>query len=149
VWLVATMWIALACQSSPVPLPRVELVDAPATGDLAAYVAQEMARGARDHVPVLVYVGAAWCEPCHAFQDAVKSGSLDATLAPLRLLVFDLDRDRDRLETAGYRSNLVPLFAGATADGRASGRQTDGVRKGGGYVEQLVPRIRALVAPAP
>jgi hypothetical protein len=38
----------------------------------------------------------------------------------------------------------VPLFARPLADGRASGTQTDGVRKGGKYVEQLTPRIKAL-----
>jgi thiol-disulfide isomerase/thioredoxin len=142
--------LVIACQSSQTSTPpRVDLVEAPVTGDVASYVAAELARGTRENVPVLVYVGATWCEPCHALQDAVTNRSLDATLAPLRLLVFDLDRDRDRLEAAGYRSDLVPLFARPNTDGRASGRQTDGVRKGGGYVEQLVPRIKALVAAAP
>ncbi len=125
------------------------LVEAPASGDLAAYVAGEVARGQRDHVPLLVYVGATWCEPCHKFQDAVVRGSLDVELAPLRLLVFDLDRDGDRLRSAGYRSDLVPLFARPNPDGRASGAQTYGVQSGGAYVEQLMPRIKALVATAP
>lgn len=128
------------------PAGRIELVDAPATGGLAAYVAQEVARGARDRVPVLVYVGATWCEPCQAFHAAAEAGSLDAPLGPLRFLVFDLDRDAERLGAAGYRSDLVPLFARANPDGRASGAQTDGVQKGGGYVEQLTPRIQALVS---
>jgi hypothetical protein len=58
--------------------------------------------------------------------------------------VFDLDRDGERLAEAGYKSELVPLFARPGADGRASGTQTDGVKQGGRYVEQLVPRIRSL-----
>ena len=142
--------VATACsQSAPAPAPataHVELVEAPAAGGVAEYVAREVARGARDHVPVLVYVGATWCEPCHAFQAAAASGTLDAALGPLRFLVFDLDRDGDRLAAAGYRSALVPLFAGPNPDGRASGTQISGVKKGGGYVEQLTPRIRGLVA---
>ena len=36
-------------------------------------------------------------------------------------------------------------FAQPAVDGKASGMQTDGVKKGGNYVEQLTPRIRALV----
>jgi len=140
--------VVTACsQSAPTRAPaHVELVDAPATGGVAAYVAQELGRGARDHIPVLVYVGATWCEPCTEFHAAAAAGTLDAALGPVRFLVFDLDRDGDRLAAAGYRSELVPLFARPNPDGRASGTQTYGVRKGGGYVEQLTPRIRALLA---
>lgn len=137
-----------ACNQDPVTIApaggRVEVVPAPATGELAEYVAQEIARGSRDRVPVVVYVGATWCEPCRDFHAAADAGALDATLGPMRFLEFDLDRDGDRLTAAGYRSELVPLFARPLADGRASGTQTDGVRKGGNYVEQLAPRIKAL-----
>lgn len=125
---------------------KVELVASPASGDLVAYVTSEVRRGDQDRVPVLVYVGATWCEPCREFHAAAMSGKLDAVLGPLRLLEFDLDRDGTRLAAAGYRSELVPLFARPRSDGSASGSQTDGVKKGHGYVDQLTPRIRALVA---
>ena len=134
----------VAC-SKTAPSSRVELVEAAPTGDAAAYIAGELARGQREGVPVLVYVGATWCEPCRDFHAAAAAGTLDAQLAPIRFLEFDLDRDGERLAAAGYRSALVPLFARPAADGRASGEQTDGVQQGGGYVEQLTPRIRALV----
>jgi hypothetical protein len=148
---VASCWVlvTIACSQSPPASRRVELVEAPAAGGVAAYVAQEVARGTRDLVPVLVYVGATWCEPCHAFQAAAAGGTLDAALGPVRFLVFDLDRDGERLAAAGYTSGLVPLFARPTPDGRASGRQTSGVKSGGGYVEQLTPRVRALVLEGP
>jgi thiol-disulfide isomerase/thioredoxin len=135
------------CSQRAPAAKRVELIEAPVAGELASYVAQEVARGAREQVPVLVYVGATWCEPCHAFQAATTSGQLDAALGPLRLLVFDLDRDGERLAAAGYQSALVPLFARPNPDGRASGVQTEGVKQGGGYVEQLTPRIRTLLRP--
>lgn len=145
---------------SPAPAPppsgssagsggHVELFDAPASGGVAEFVAGEVAIATRDHTPLLVYVGATWCEPCREFHAAVESGSLDAQLGALRLLVFDLDRDGDRLAAAGYKSPLVPLFAKPAPDGRASGKQTDGVRKGGQYVDQLVPRVKALAALVP
>ncbi len=141
--------VAIACsQGAPAP-SRVELIEAPAAGGVAEYVAREVARGAADHVPVLVYVGATWCEPCQDFHREAAAGSLDAALGPARVLVFDLDRDGERLAAAGYRSDLVPLFARPRPDGRASGAQTDGVQKGGGYVDQLTPRIRALLATSP
>lgn len=143
---VVSLWVLVTACSPKAPAPRIELVDAPATGPLADYVAQEVARGTRDHVPVLVYVGATWCAPCREFHEAAAAGSLDAVLAPLRFVVFDLDRDGERLAAAGYRSELVPLFARPGADGRASGTQTDGVKQGGQYVEQLVPRVRSLLA---
>ncbi len=126
---------------------HVEIIDAPATGDVASYVAGELGIAARDKLPVLVYVGATWCEPCRDFHAAADRGELDPQLGALRLLEFDLDRDADRLEAAGYKSSLVPLFAKPGADGRASGQQTDGVKTGGRYVEQLVPRVKALAGP--
>lgn len=125
---------------------HVEILEAPATGDVAPYVAGELAIAARDKLQLLVYVGATWCEPCREFHAAAERGELDAQLGALRLLEFDLDRDGERLEAAGYKSPLVPLFARPGPDGRASGQQTDGVKKGGGYVEQLVPRVKALAS---
>lgn len=94
---------------------------------------------------MLVYVGATWCAPCREFHAAVQQRKLDAELGPLRLLELDLDRDGVYLEAAGYRSELVPLFARPGPDGRASGRQFDGVKQGAPYVEQLVPKVRALL----
>lgn len=120
-------------------------MEAPATGDVAAYVANAVAQGAGEHVPVLVYVGATWCEPCREFHTAVGAGSLDAALGPLRLLEFDLDRDDKRLAAAGYRSEYVPLFVRPDPDGRASKIRSEGAKKGTDYVEQLTPRVRALV----
>ncbi len=141
----AVLLLAFACSSQSATPGRVEIVEAPATGDLATWVSGEVARGTRDHVPVLVYVGATWCEPCRDFHAAALAGRLDAALGPLRLLEHDLDRDGSFLTGAGYTSQLVPLFARPQADGKASGKQIEGVRKGGDYVEQLTPRIRALV----
>jgi hypothetical protein len=146
--------LAGGCKEDAPPAPpaappitgHVEIIEAPASGDVAPYVAHELELAARDQVPVLVYVGATWCEPCRDFHAAAERGELDAQLGAVRLLEFDLDRDGDRLEAAGYKSPLVPLFAKPAADGRASGQQTDGVRKGGQYVEQLVPRVKALAS---
>jgi thiol-disulfide isomerase/thioredoxin len=145
--LLATLVLAACSRSTPSSGGLVEIIAAPAMGNAATFIAEELARGGRDGVPVLVYVGATWCEPCRDFHEAAAAGALDGTLGPLRFLEFDLDRDGERLAAAGYHSDLVPLFAQPAADGKPSGRQTDGVKKGGNYVEQLAPRIRALVKP--
>ena len=50
------------------------------------------------------------------------------------------------LAGAGYHSNLIPLFAVPRADGRASGKQIEGVFKDGDAVAQLVPRLTELLA---
>ncbi len=147
---VLALVLVLGCSpaSEPVHAPRgkVELVAAPPKGDLATLVAGEVARAKQTGKHVIVYVGADWCEPCHKFHAAATAGELDAELGDLRFIELDLDRDEARLAAAGYHSSFVPLFAVPRDDGRASGTQTDGVAKaGGGAVEQLVPRIRALV----
>jgi hypothetical protein len=124
---------------------KLELIDAPASSDPAAWIARESARAERDSKRLLVYVGAAWCEPCRRFHDAAPSGQLDATFGELRLLVFDADRDTGALERSGYVANLIPLFALPRPDGRASGQQIEGSIKGPGAVEEIAPRLRQLL----
>lgn len=147
-WLLAIA--VVACSSSaPSEPPRaggkVELVAAPATGDLAAYVAAEVKRAETDRVPVLVYVGAEWCKPCKELHAAAAAGQLDAELGPLRLLEFDADRDGAWLESAGYKSQFVPLLAKPNNDGKASGRQFAGVKTGRSYLDQLTRGIQDLL----
>jgi len=127
------------------PLP-VETIAAPADGDVQAIVQQEFARAKGEGRRLLVYVGASWCEPCQRFHDAAKAGQLDSVFPGLRLLEFDLDRDRDRLEKAGYSSRMIPLFALPRADGTASGEQIEGSIKGPQAVDQIRPRLLALLA---
>src|SRR6185503_15794942 len=91
---------------------------------------------------LLVYVGAAWCEPCQAFKQAAKHGELDATFPGLTFLEFDADHDGARLSAAGYDSELIPLFARPAPDGCASGRSTEGARKGSDWVADITPRLR-------
>ena len=53
--------------------------------------------------------------------------------------------DEPQLAAAGYTSKLVPLFARPAADGNATGKQIEGVKKGADYVGQLTPRVRSLL----
>ncbi|HEY8374830.1 MAG TPA: thioredoxin family protein [Nannocystis sp.] len=120
-------------------------VPAPASGEVDAIVRAELAHG---EGPLLVYVGATWCEPCVAFHEAVTRGALDAALAGVRFLEFDLDRDRERLAQAGYSSRFVPLFVVPSPDGRASERKVEGGIKGQGAVEHIMRRLGPLLAGA-
>jgi thiol:disulfide interchange protein len=145
----------LACQSADKQAPssagKLELVDAPPTeaGQTPApWIAGEVARAQRDHRRVIVYVGAPWCEPCQQFHAAAQAGKLDAELGDLRMLVFDNDRDGEALETAGYRSRLLPLFVLPKPDGTSSGKQIEGSVKGADAVKQISPRLEALLAGA-
>ena len=135
--------IVAACSSSA--SPRLELVDAPPTKDVATLVAAERARALADGKQLLVYVGGTWCEPCKRFHDAAASGRLDDVFGQLRLLVFDADRDEQALVTAGYRFTMIPMFAVPALDGRSTGRRIEGSVKGEGAVDQITPRLRTLV----
>jgi thiol-disulfide isomerase/thioredoxin len=128
--------------------PRgVEMVAADAAGEVPAIVKRELSRAARDRKQLLVYVGAKWCEPCRRFHQAAAEHKLDRDFPQLRLLEFDDDRDAARLAMAGYSGQYIPLFARPGADGRGSGRQIEGSVKGDGAVDQIVPRLRGLLAP--
>lgn len=118
-------------------------------GDVALQVrAFAAAARAEDRTP-LVYVGATWCEPCRYFHAAAQRGDLDRELPRLALLEFDLDRDAERLRAAGYASEMIPLFAIPTEEGRGTGRQVEGSIHGPGSPMQLAPRLRALLRPTP
>jgi hypothetical protein len=135
----------IACGSPRTPgRKKVELVAAP-PGDVAQLVQNELKMSARTGQRLLVYVGATWCEPCQRFHAAVEAGELDKQFPNLRLLTFDLDRDNERLATAGYVSQYIPLFTLPGPDGRASALKVEGSVKGDTAVAQIAPRLQALL----
>lgn len=140
--------VLAACKQEPAPPPqKLEMIDAPITGEVAPIVVDALATAAKDHKQLVVYVGASWCEPCTRFHKAAEAGQLDAEFGKLRLLVFDLDRDGDALAKANYKSEMIPLFALPNPDGTSSGKQIEGSIHGDGAVAQISPRLRALVGP--
>lgn len=126
----------------------VQIVKAPASGDVAAIVRDELARARADGRDLVVYVGATWCEPCKEIHDAAEAGRLDAAFSTLRLLEFDLDRDEARLAAAGYTTKLVPLFVAPGEDGRATDNRFAGSYKGHSAVAVTTPRLERLLARA-
>jgi thiol-disulfide isomerase/thioredoxin len=153
--LFATMLLAVAaCQGAPpaaqkeksAPAGPVEIEPAPAAGEVAPAVAARLSATRTRGRTLLVYVGATWCEPCQRLHEAARSGALDALFPGLTLLEFDLDRDGDRLEQAGYQSKYVPLLVRPLADGRASEARTEGVKSGSDAIADLTPRLQALLA---
>lgn len=137
--------VASAAASEPEAPGRVVLVDAPAEGAVDAIVRDALAKAGAEKRTLLVYSGAKWCEPCQRFHHAAENGELDAVFPKLTLLVFDQDRDGERLASAGYVSRYIPLFALPAANGSASGKQVEGGIKGDGAVGYIVPRLKAML----
>jgi hypothetical protein len=124
----------------------VRVVKAPANPDAAAAIREELERTKTVGRDLVVYVGAPWCEPCQRFHHAAERGELDSDFPTLTLIEFNLDVDGARLERAGYKSELIPLFVLPDGDGRASDRRFEGSIKGDRAVANIAPRLRALVA---
>jgi hypothetical protein len=114
-------------------------------GDVATLVREHVARARAEGRTALVYVGAAWCEPCRYFHAAAEHGDLDSELPALALLEFDRDADGARLDTAGYGSEMIPLFAVPTGDGRAGAQRIEGSIHGPTSPLQIAPRLRAIL----
>jgi hypothetical protein len=126
----------------------VDIVEAP-MGDEAAsdIIKRELKRAEQEDRTLLVYVGAAWCEPCTRFHNAAKAGQLDARFPTLRLLEFDRDQDEKRLGAAGCLTRVIPLFAAPTQEGRCSeDKRMMGSIKGPGAVGNIAPRLNELLA---
>jgi hypothetical protein len=154
-FLVVALRLVSGCKSAtsseldpgaPAPKAGIHWLRAQESGDVAALVRAEQERPGASSRQLLVYVGAAWCEPCQRFHHAAERGDLDATFPELTLLEFDLDRDRDRLAAAGYASHYIPLFALPKEDGTASGKQVEGGIKGDGAVDFITAKLRGLLA---
>lgn len=124
---------------------HVEFLRAPSGDDVATWVRGQRAELQAKGRSILLYEGAAWCEPCVAFHHAAEAGKLDAAFPTLTLLEFDADVDAERLALAGYGSRLIPLFAAIGEDGRGTGRQIEGGLKGDGAVDEIVARLRGLL----
>lgn len=124
---------------------RVEWVVAPSGEDVATIVGRELSRAREDGKDLVVYVGASWCEPCQRFHKAAEEGEIDAVFPRLRVLEFDLDRDRDRLAAAGYASRMIPLFVAPNEDGTASARRFEGSVKGDAAVMDIAGRLRRIL----
>jgi hypothetical protein len=131
---------------APAPKAGIRWLRAQESGDVAALVRTEQKRTGASPRQLLVYVGAAWCEPCQRFHHAAERGELDATFPELTLLEFDLDRDRDRLAAAGYAPQYIPLLALPKEDGTASGKQVEGGIKGDGAVDFITSKLKGLLA---
>ncbi len=157
---VALGWAACGCEERPrskssaakasasaarkATTPPV-FVKAAASGDVAATVRSASTAAHRDGGVLIVYVGATWCEPCERFKVAVKRGELDQQLPGVTFLEFDLDRDKVRLEAAGYSSRMIPLFCRPDAQGRGTSRRIFGSIKGPGAVANILPRLKRLL----
>jgi thiol-disulfide isomerase/thioredoxin len=125
---------------------HVRITKAPPTGEVEPIVREALANAAAEKRRVVVYVGATWCEPCQRFHHAAEGGELDATFPDLTLLEFDLDRDGERLASAGYVSKYIPLFALPSPNGTASGKQVEGGIKGPGAVAFITPKLQNLLS---
>lgn len=116
--------------------------------DALSLVRTERLKAKAEGRVLVVYVGAGWCEPCKRFKSAVQAGSLDDPLGRTTLLVFDADRDTDRLASAGYRFQFIPYVALPGADGHP----TDSVEargKGSEAWRDLVTKLEAWQAKGP
>jgi hypothetical protein len=80
-----------------------------------------------------------------AFHKALERGELDADLAGVRFVDFDLDVHGPLVESAGCQSKLVPLFAVPTEEGRCGDKRAEGGIKGDGAVRHIVPRLKRML----
>lgn len=136
-----------AAPSVPLVLAHgLRMIHAADGADAARVVREAREREAADGRDLVVYVGATWCEPCQRFHKAAAAGALDADFPRLTVLEFDLDEDRDRLASAAYSSQYIPLFVMPGADGRGTNKRFEGAVKGERAVANIAPRLRAILA---
>jgi thiol-disulfide isomerase/thioredoxin len=135
-----------AAQPSAVPASKPEIVAGPTAQPVGPFVVSQIAKARGAHEQVVVYVGAKWCEPCQRFHAALVAGQLDSELAGVRFITYDLDESGAELKTAGYTSQMIPLFDLPGPDGRGTARKISGSIHGPGAVDEIMPRLLRLIA---
>ena len=133
-------------QPPPKPSTSAPHFVAAPKGKVAQTVAQARAEAQAQGEQLLVYVGASWCEPCQRFHKAVEAGELDDALPGVKFLEFDADDDGERLADAKYDGRLIPRFAVPDDNGVFSGLKIEGGVKGDGAVDNIMQRLKPLLA---
>jgi thiol-disulfide isomerase/thioredoxin len=126
----------------------VRVVVAVQDSDALSVVRTERLKAKAEGRVLVVYAGAGWCEPCKRFKHAIQTGALDDKLARTTLLVFDADRDTERLASAGYKFQFIPYVALPAADGHPSDSQ-EARAKGSESWRELIGKLEAWQAKGP
>lgn len=124
---------------------RVELVEATTDSDAISLVRTKRLEAKAQGRVLVVYVGASWCPPCRRFKAEVEQGRLDDRLGKTTLLVFDADRDVDRLGGAGHTFTFVPFVALPGPGGHPSDAQ-EARGKGDNAWTELLDKLDAWQA---
>jgi thiol-disulfide isomerase/thioredoxin len=126
----------------------VKVVVAAQDSDALSLVRTERLKAKAEGRVLIVYAGAGWCEPCKRFKNAIQTGSLDQKLAKTTLLVFDADRDTDRLGAAGYKFQFIPFVALPGADGHPTDT-AEARSKGSEAWRELIVKLEAWQGKGP
>ena len=126
----------------------VRIVTAGQDSDALSVIRTERLRAKADGRVLVVYAGAGWCEPCKRFKHAIQTGALDDKLAKTTLLVFDADRDTERLASAGYTFQYIPYVGLPGADGHPTDT-AEARAKGGDSWRELIAKLETWQAKGP
>lgn len=119
---------------------RVKLLEAANDTDALTLIRTRRLEAKAESRVLVVYVGAKWCEPCRRFKAELDSGRLDARLGKVTLLMFDVDKDGDRLSAAGYSYRFIPFVGLPGADGQPTDT-TQAAGKGGDAWRELLAKL--------
>jgi thiol-disulfide isomerase/thioredoxin len=128
--------------------PAVRVVVAGQDSDALSVVRTERLRAKAEGRVLVVYAGAGWCEPCKRFKHAIQTGALDDKLSKTTLLVFDADRDTERLASAGYRFQFIPYVGLPGADGHPTD-SAEARAKGSESWRELIAKLETWQSKGP
>jgi hypothetical protein len=126
----------------------VRIVVAGQDSDALSVVRTERLRAKAEGRVLVVYAGAGWCEPCKRFKHAIQTGALDDKLSKTTLLVFDADRDTERLASAGYKFQYIPYVGLPGVDGQPTD-SAEARAKGSEAWRELLAKLEAWQSKGP
>jgi thiol-disulfide isomerase/thioredoxin len=142
----ALVFVVALSACKPAMPKKVRFIDAPREpAIIEKLVLEQVAASKAVDRTLVVYAGASWCEPCRRFHEAADRGDLNAQFGDVDFLAFDVDIDNERLAYGNYDTATIPMIALPGEDGKASSKIMSGSVKGDGAVQEMTPRLKALL----
>lgn len=120
---------------------------APSQGALQELVKAEVGKAAAKAQRPVVYLGAAWCDPCVALKKHRHDPLMTDAMRGAYVIEIDLDDWKlEDMKALGFRTGVVPIFHAVNSEGRATGPAVDGSSWGANVPASMAPPLKKFFA---
>lgn len=114
----------------------------PAQGKLVELLRHEVANAAALGKQPYVQITAEWCGPCKALRASLGDPLMQDAFAGTYIVQVDADAWKPELDTAGFKSDGIPVFFAVDGNARPTGAKIDGGAWGEDIPRNMAPPLK-------